>query len=181
VIVVSHEGIVSSCNSAARAMLNNYHGLHIDPDNRLKAQTPEESKRLIAAIRDAALNQDETTWHLPLRETQSGQKRNLAISGLGHTDHGTGLSMVVIADPDRARVPSAKSLSDYFGLTPAEARLTHALAATSDLEDAASLSGLTAQSARTYLKRIFSKANVHSQGELMRIVFSLPVRYLKSA
>ena len=41
--------------------------------------------------------------------------------------------------------------------------------------DAADLMGITVSSARTYLKRIFSKTDVTRQAELVRLLLAAPV------
>lgn len=65
-------------------------------------------------------------------------------------------------------VPTAEDLRQNHGLTPAEARLAHALLLGETLEQAAEKNGITLSSARTYLKRIFSKTNTNRQAELIR-------------
>lgn len=63
--------------------------------------------------------------------------------------------------------PSLERLSGIFGLTGSEARLTQALVLGKSLDDAATEIGVTSSSARTYLKRVFSKTDSKRQAELV--------------
>ena len=63
--------------------------------------------------------------------------------------------------------PSLELLTSLFSLTRSEARLTQALVLGKSLEMAAKEIGVTPSSARTYLKRIFSKTNTNRQAELV--------------
>jgi DNA-binding CsgD family transcriptional regulator len=60
-----------------------------------------------------------------------------------------------------------------YRLTPAEARLAALLAEGKHLDAAAALLGITLHTARTHLKRIFSKTAAQSQADLVRLVLDL--------
>jgi DNA-binding CsgD family transcriptional regulator len=68
-----------------------------------------------------------------------------------------------------------ETVSRLFDLTDAEARLAVALGEGHRLEDAADRMGITVSSARTYLKRVFSKTDVTRQAELVRLLLAAPV------
>ena len=57
-----------------------------------------------------------------------------------------------------------------FGLTGAEARLAARLATGEALEQAADTLGISRETARTQLKRIFLKTDTHRQGELVALL-----------
>ena len=59
-----------------------------------------------------------------------------------------------------------------FDLTPTEARLARALLEEEDLRLAAMAVGMTYQSARVYLKRIFQKTATNRQASLIRLLGS---------
>lgn len=65
-----------------------------------------------------------------------------------------------------------RRLADRLGLTPAESRLLAALCAGASLREASLGLGVARTTARTHLQRIFDKAGVHRQAELVRMVFA---------
>ena len=80
--------------------------------------------------------------------------------------------LLFITDPSRAPNIPADLISQMFGLTRAEARLTAELAIGADLGDAAEACGITKATARSYLKQIFLKVGVSRQAELVKTVLS---------
>ena len=79
--------------------------------------------------------------------------------------------MVLIDDPD---YPGGALRPDLlrgaYGLTMAEARLALAIVAGRKLRDVADELGITFATARTHLARIFHKAGVTSQVQLVRLL-----------
>ena len=70
---------------------------------------------------------------------------------------------------------SAEALQALYQLTPSEARLACEWIAAPSLDRAAESAGLSYETGRTYLKRIFSKTGTSSQPELLRkLLASLP-------
>lgn len=76
---------------------------------------------------------------------------------------------VTIADPDRDRAPHARTLSQLFGLTGAEAELGVLLAQGLDLDQASEALGIAKSTARTHLRAIFAKTSVTRQAALVRL------------
>ena len=79
-------------------------------------------------------------------------------------------AVVSITDPEVTAVPDDVTLSQTFGLTPAEARLTRLLAEGTSLAEAAARLGLRRETARTRIKIIFEKTGTHRQAELVSLV-----------
>jgi PAS domain-containing protein len=73
-----------------------------------------------------------------------------------------------IHDPDTTAGISRAMLKATYGLTEAEARLCEQLFCCSDLNKVTDMLGISRNTARTHMKRIFAKARVNSQAELMR-------------
>src|SRR5262249_47626548 len=63
-------------------------------------------------------------------------------------------------------------LRELYGLTPAEARLAALLAERRNLKAAAAELGITLQTARTHLKRIFGKTAAKNQAHLVRLLLN---------
>jgi DNA-binding CsgD family transcriptional regulator/PAS domain-containing protein len=82
-------------------------------------------------------------------------------------------AVVVFIDPDDRRQPPETHLKTAFGLSPAEARLAARLATGEGLADAANRLGVTYETARTELKRVFLKLGVSRQAELVALLAPL--------
>jgi DNA-binding NarL/FixJ family response regulator len=67
----------------------------------------------------------------------------------------------------RSEPPTIERLMQSFSLTRSEARLTRSLVMGNALDAAAEALGITESSARTYLKRVFSKTGCSRQAELV--------------
>jgi DNA-binding CsgD family transcriptional regulator len=79
-------------------------------------------------------------------------------------------AMVFVTDPERPPLLGEGEIRVLFGLTPAEARLTRALAEGLDIARASHLFGVSIGTLRTRLKTIFEKTGTHRQVELIRVI-----------
>jgi DNA-binding CsgD family transcriptional regulator len=68
----------------------------------------------------------------------------------------------------------APVFAEFYGLTPAEARLTNLLAGGASLKDASDQLGVRLSTVRSHLKSIFSKTGVTRQSELVRLFLTGP-------
>jgi DNA-binding NarL/FixJ family response regulator len=84
------------------------------------------------------------------------------------------LAMILVADPD-ARTPSERDLTEFFGLSPAESRLTAALLAGKTMHEIAAQSGVQITTVRTQLSSVLRKVGVSRQAELIRILSNIPI------
>ncbi len=77
--------------------------------------------------------------------------------------------LLSLRDQDRSRnavAPAAMA----FGITPAQARLASLIVDGKDLVEAAAILGISVNTARTQLKRMFKKTGSHSQPTLVRAI-----------
>ena len=84
--------------------------------------------------------------------------------------------LVFLSDPEAAEEPDDAVLRRLYGLTRAESRLAGALMRGKSLGEAANELGITYHTARTQVKSVFGKTGTRRQGELIRILSSLPGR-----
>jgi DNA-binding CsgD family transcriptional regulator len=94
------------------------------------------------------------------------------VSPLGEAASDCGSShCIFIYEPEagRRRLP-LKVLAQLYGLAPAEARLTNELFVGKSVQHAAGELGITRNTARSTLKRIFGKCSVSSQAELLQLL-----------
>ena len=93
--------------------------------------------------------------------------------GVEERDDDGDFYLVFISDPDHKIAINRERLQQIYGLTPAEARLAALLAEGGHLKTAAGQLGITFETARTHLKRIFSKTAVATQADLVRLLLTL--------
>ena len=79
-------------------------------------------------------------------------------------------AMIFLGSPKLAHATATNLLRHLYDLTRAEADLTWLLADGLSLEEAAEKRGVTLNTARSQLKRVFTKTGARRQSELVRIV-----------
>jgi DNA-binding CsgD family transcriptional regulator len=87
-------------------------------------------------------------------------------------------AVVLISDPDRADDSHAKSLAEFWGLTPAESALAVHLIRGDNLDMASASLGIRRNTARAQLRSIFAKTDVHRQSDLARIFLNSATKLL---
>src|SRR6185312_7130393 len=82
--------------------------------------------------------------------------------------------LVIIADPELQNAPSADIVRKLYGLTAKEAELAGKLASGLSPAEAAAEMNMQYETARTHLKRVFSKMGISRQNELAALVARIP-------
>jgi len=82
--------------------------------------------------------------------------------------------VVFITDPELPAPAKRDLLIQLYGLTPKEAQLTAKLSEGKSVEQSAGEMRITYETARTHLRRIFSKTGTSRQGELLLLLARLP-------
>lgn len=86
-------------------------------------------------------------------------------------------SILVISDPEyRCRIREDQ-LVKFYDFTPTEAKLARLLSNGYRLDQAADAMGIRYQTARTHLKRVFSKTGIDRQSELVRLILTGPASF----
>lgn len=173
VIIVDENGRIVFTNNTGAALFAEGNGLSWGTDDRPKACLPEETKQLQTMLEAAAKGDAETLGDgvMAVSRNVGFRPLSVAVSGL-KGDAPANHAIVFVSDPGRPNVLASDAIGTLFNLTPAEARLTHALAMGEQLTDAAHLSGVTVSTARTYLKQIFQKTETSRQSELIKLILS---------
>ncbi len=177
IFLVDRNGLVLSCNSSAREIARRNDGLTLI-DDRLSLALPGESAALHALIDDAGRAQtDQPAGGVTtMTVTRPSGDRPLPIvvtpiQCRSQSDDGrSAVAAVITKDTGHNVSVLAPDLGAAFNLTPGEARLAGLIADGLGPQDAAAALGITRNTARTHLKRIYAKAGVHSQAELVRLL-----------
>src|SRR3546814_3073935 len=94
---------------------------------------------------------------------------------IGSVRLGASLIVTLGSSPGETPVVEIDRVAQWFGLTPAEARLAVALAAGDTLQDYAAMRSVSINAVRFLLKGIFRKTGVNSQAQLVALLARLPV------
>lgn len=187
VIIVDDAGTVLDSNHVANEILASNDGLMVDKHG-LKSHTRETTSSLHELI-VSAIHPDGRAGLAAIDtislERPSGQP-DLAVtvarlpSAGRFLGSGRRVAAIYITNPKIPFDLDASKLRRLYELTPAEARLAALLAQGSRLEEAAADLGVSLNTVRTHLKRIFSKTGTDRQAELVRLILSGPARIVMS-
>lgn len=142
-----------------------------DQPTRLAAVDPAADRLLREAVERPGEERSVRSIPIAAREERPPVILHLLpIRGAAH-DVFARARFVLVATPVVARdVPGAEVVQGLFDLTPAEARLAALIAAGDAPIPAAAKLGITPNTARTVLKRVFQKTGVSRQAELVGLL-----------
>ena len=177
-LAVDATGGILCAPAQARAHLAAHPGLQIS-HNRLRATKPAWDKLLQAGLQSAAdqhgyfqhykyMSESGRNFRLPLvfGETDAG---NVVVCVLFVRDGITFVETQHDGDLD-ARLKLAKTV---FGLSESQMALAHRIVCGDNLTSAATTLGISVNTVRTHLSRIYTKTGVNSQTALVRTLLSV--------
>ncbi len=182
VFALDSMGRIVSSNAASQALLGD--GLNVVND-RLVLTNPLASEEAVAAIRNALdgdriILSQETRPILVHRQSAS---RPLALYVLPipaqHSGNGfltRARAIVLLMNPTADGVPDPALIRDVLGITLGEARIAALVGSGLSPKDAAERLGIAEETARSVLKRVFSKVGVSRQSELAAMMARLVIK-----
>ncbi len=181
VIVVDARGRPRFMNLAAKEILGQDDGIAV-ACGRLRAASDQETPELRRLIGEAARAGDgeKLGEHgaMTLSRLSPGTPLSVLVMPLLGDGHGAAdggaTAAVFVSDPERQPELRQDALVGLYGLTAAEARLVEALARGRSLDHVADGLGITRETVRTHLRRIYSKTDTHRQAELVSLVLCGP-------
>jgi len=176
VIFVRSNGEVVLANTKAEELLRKRDGVLL-AGGKLRALLTSESTYLqatIAGVMESKDGKELSAGGTILLPRRRGRPLRVTVAPLRN---GTGLghhagAVLFISDPDQNVKLPDDLLCGFYGLTPAESRLTMILLKGCSLKEAADRCRVTHNTARSQLKSIFVKTNVQSQAQLIRLVLA---------
>ena len=154
---------VLASNKAGRHILAQDEGLG-QKQGRLKLSSPETARRISAAVRQG----EQLDLHIARKCLSSPYAVKLMTAGpLATAQELT--ATLVIRDPSATPNKPCPIFGQAFGLTPAETRLADQLAQGHSLVNAEERLGITHNTARTHMKRIYAKTGLGRQADLVRL------------
>jgi DNA-binding CsgD family transcriptional regulator len=131
-------------------------------ENALRQLASEFDSRAVRSIPiRATADQPATIVHL------------VPIRGVAHDVFSTAAAIVVATPVVPGAAPQPALVQGLYDLTPAEARIASLVASGQAPRDAARSLGITEETARTTLKRVFAKVGVSRQSELAALLARL--------
>lgn len=165
VLLLDAVGVVQFMNRAARAMISRGHGLSLR--KRRLAFVNESSQ----AVFDACLEGKLGNLVLRVGGPNHAHRPYSALLSPLESQDGAGGFCVFIHEPlGKQRPVPAQVLRQLYGLTAAEARLVNALYVGQSLQSAAGTGGISLNTAKSVLKRVFVKCEVGTQAELLQLL-----------
>jgi DNA-binding CsgD family transcriptional regulator len=168
-------------NRAANDILDQRDGLSLS-NGELRAGTPgltAQVRSAIVAAVDVSSGRSVVAGDSALSIPRPSGRRpfQLLITPLSRANDWTGaigqaVAAVFVADPERDTQPEESRLRQWYGLTPAEARVATALAAAQTVNEIADGLGLTRETVRWYVKTVLSKADVSTQAKFVHLVMT---------
>ena len=165
VLLLDARGTVQFMNRAARVMISRGYGLSLRK-RRLTFASASVQAAFESCLEGKAGN-------LVLRvggPNHAHRPYSALVSPLESPDGAGGFCVFVHEPLGKQRPVPAQVLRQLYGLTAAEARLVNALYVGQSLQSAAGTGGISHNTAKTVLKRVFLKCEVGTQAELLQLL-----------
>ncbi len=181
VIILNESGRIDFLNRSAEALLAKKDGL-CRTSQGISAIDPSQSARLRTMILGARLTASRKGMggggSLSITRSSGSRPFSVLVAPLMPTSAAP-LSQLprvalFITDPDAVQPTNLERLTAIFDLTPAESKMADQLVQGKSVAEAAEELGVTTQTARVHLKRIFEKTGTGRQSELMRLLLNSP-------
>lgn len=182
VIALDKHGKVVFFNEPAKKLLGRKDGLHVGRSGRLAADLRGDTKNL-EALRASVFNPNfENGNNLGgvAGVSRASGRRPLTIMAAPFFTHSAAdfsserYALLFISDPDEKPENAELVLRKMYRLTAAESKIAVILAQGGSLNAVCETLAITQNTARTHLKRIFSKTETGRQSELVKLVLSSP-------
>jgi DNA-binding CsgD family transcriptional regulator len=179
VILMDSRSRILEANRAAKLILSQNDGLRTDRDG-LAASTSGQTKELRSGIAAAALTARGKGLSAggSLGIVRPSGKRPLAVVITPVSAHAFAADarkpavMVFVSDPETKVRTAPEVLARAYDLTAAESRLAEQLIQGETLVHAAERLGVSHNTARTHLQRIYEKTGTCHQGDLVRVLLA---------
>jgi DNA-binding CsgD family transcriptional regulator/PAS domain-containing protein len=180
-VLLDGAGRVIFVNAAAYSILNRGDGLYLSKSRLITTRRSHESAKLIElifkAIATAKGNGHFGGGVMPF--PRPGKRPlQLLVSPLcseNAANPGRAVVAVFLADPEQIQAVPTDVLRTLFGLSPAEARLALSVLEGNSLSETAELNRVSRETVKSQMSAVFAKTGTRRQGELVRLLSSVPV------
>jgi DNA-binding CsgD family transcriptional regulator len=190
ILLVSADCRILFASVVVEAIMQRGEGL-VCQNGHLRAMTPEASEQLERHIRAAASTgprSGEEAGDIVTLPRERGLPIPILIVpfrrgevALEPADPADPAAVLFVSDPEMSLRISERNIAQVYGLTPAETRLLNALIEGKRLSEYAKETGITLNTAKTYLRQLFDKTGSARQADLLRLILSDPILRLGSS
>lgn len=182
-VIVDRKAKVHYANAAAEQLVSSRGGIRVSRTGTLECSTRADSEKLKALIAAAAGSFAErgenSSGAMRLRAAESEGRLAIRVTPLHRaplSPFSTGrFAAVLISKKPRPVTDDIRLvLSDIYGLTSTEAIIAGLLGSGFSLAEICEELEITANTARTHLKRIFAKTDTNRQSSLISLILSFP-------
>lgn len=179
ILAITKNGRIVFSNDAAEKLLDARDGL-MKKGEVLSACSPPDNLRLKGML-DAMFSPlerlgDDGITGLTVARRDDKRPLELTITAVSANGVEKGdserLALITIHDADRVIVPSGILLTKIYNLTFAESRMASLLASGATIQEITERLSVSKNTARTHLKRIFSKTSTRRQSELVKLILN---------
>jgi DNA-binding CsgD family transcriptional regulator/PAS domain-containing protein len=181
IVITSGDGSPVYANHSAREVLEAQDGLRLTPNGFIVDNArdgAELRKQLRSAANAAALERGPVVVQITRRSARAPYAVLVSRARHRRLTLGSGDCRLVVFIHDPAKHPVAWDtlLQQLYNLTPAETRVVSLLVRGHRLDQVCDQLAVTANTARTHLKRAFAKTGARSQSDLIRILLTGPAQ-----
>jgi FixJ family two-component response regulator len=173
VMLLDAGGRLFHANAAARSLLDERDGLMLGHGGRLYAGRSEET----VLLRRLLERREGARGGVSSLPRPSGRAA-LSIAMVPVSAEPVTAALFV-SDPERRACAGDELLCRQYGLTPAEARVACLLMQGQSVSEIASELEISLNTARTHLKRVYSKTSTRGQGDLVSLLLNSPAPILR--
>jgi DNA-binding CsgD family transcriptional regulator len=177
VVLLDQNTRIVAVNREAQTLLDQNDGLSVDKEG-LSAAISSENRELritIAGAIKTAIGQGMEAGGILAISRPSGRRPfALLVEPVGRQAFAPGIEapsvIVFVGDPERKHENPSQALARLYELSAAEVRLAELLMRGETVVKSAEQLGISHNTARTHLQRIYEKTNTTHQGQLIRLI-----------
>jgi DNA-binding CsgD family transcriptional regulator/PAS domain-containing protein len=179
-VLLDAAGRVILVNAAANSMLNRGEGLCLSKSKLIARPSHESAKLNELIFKTIATAKGKGHFGggvmpFPRRGKRPLQLLVSPLCSKSAANPGMAVVAVFLADPEQNRAVPTDVLRTLFGLSPAEARLALSVLEGNSLSETAELNRVSRETVKSQMSAVFAKTGTRRQGELVRLLSSVPV------
>lgn len=176
IFLINRDQMLLYQNQIAGHLLKKEDFFQISATNQLQISNTDMTAGFIDFL-DTTKNQFKNENEIFIRVTNRRLTSSVTVAGRYYDDgsEAGGIFYLTISDPHMTKSLNANAIAKILDIKNCEARVVSGLIESGNLENAAAISGVSLNTARTYIKSVFNKTGVSKQGELIRLtLLSIP-------
>jgi len=177
VALLDREARPRIANAPVRELLGRRDGLTLGPDGRLNTEDRSTNEQIHALLQALAERSSHAGGAWTAGRESIDEPLHLVLSPLRQGHSSSAVAALLVHDPTRPCSAPESLLQRVHGLTPAEASLASVMMQGCPVEEAADRLGVSVNTAKTHLKRVFAKTGVTRQAELVYLLLTGPALF----